>query len=618
MISLAKTILLSVCLRLVGDYQEYSLTQPDQLIDKIVEDNKDYIPSCLGAMDREIATPTNLLGIKIPVALVHLPPFLDILYEDGDPNNVRGKGMSWDLMNALASHFNFTPVPLVAKQDVVGLKDDKGQWQGALQLLYSTEAELTVLPVTYSEERQKHFEFSMLLGTTSFGILVKRPEYTPKPDALLSPFKKDVWFWIIGSTAAMGPLIYFIIVIRVRLCRGDPTLTRIFPFDQCVWFVYGAMMKQGSTLKPVSDSSRILFATWWLFIMIVTSFYTANLTAFLTFNGLKLPIRNIQDLTNDPSISWVAYSEGALVDIIKNHGKLGILRDLRNEGRGGFTESRSEALRLVDEGTHVYIDDMRILRHIIQEDYKVQQKANPMRPCRFYTAPLATDKDLTFWYGYGFRKGSRYKNIFDRFFRRLSVFGIMDYLNLNATSNLPVCTLPKGFKERQLQTKDLVTTYILAVVGYAFACFSLIVEYFCRRKNSKKTRSREINGESPLSHNTNITVMNIGHSKERAVPTVEWNNSVYPAVVAKKMSNRIHQKNTKNRILEADNDPNLIKGSISNVDVLWDKKSKRLIMDDISKLRGNITVVDGIPYVTFRYKDKAGIRVQKFIISDLM
>ncbi|XP_068230785.1 glutamate receptor ionotropic, delta-2-like [Palaemon carinicauda] len=618
MTSFAKSIMLSVCLGLVGEYKDYSLTQPEQLINKLVIDNKAYIPSCLAAVDGEIITHTNLLGIRIPVALIHLPPFLDILYEDGNPDNVRGKGMSWDLMNTLASHFNFTPVPLVAKHDVVGLKDETGQWQGALQLLYSKEAELTVLPMTYSEERQQDFEFSILLGTTSFGILVKRPEYSPKPDALLSPFKKDVWWWILGSTAAMGPLIYFIIVIRVRLCRGDPTLTRIIPFDHCVWFVYGAMMKQGSTLSPISDSSRILFATWWLFIMIVTSFYTANLTAFLTFNGLKLPIQNVKDLAQDPSISWIAYNDGALVEIIKNHGKLSILRELKDEGRGGFTESRSEAIRLVNEGTHVYIDDIRILSHIIQEDYKVQQKRHPKSPCRFYTAPLASDKDLTFWYGYGFKKGSRFKNIFDRFFRRLSVFGIMDYLHLNATSNLPVCTLPKGFKERQLQMRDLVTTYILAAIGYVVACILLLFEFFCRKKSSRRMRKRTITSKLPPSNDASITVMNIGHLKEFSVPTVEWSKAVYPAVAAKKMSNNVHQKNMKNSKLGAASNPDLIMGRISNVDVLWDKKSNRLIMDDLSKLRGNIIIIDGIPYVMFQYTDNAELKVQKLIVSDLM
>lgn len=39
-----------------------------------------------------------------------------------------------------------------------------------------------------------------------------------------------------------------------------------------------------------------MFATWWIFITILTSFYTANLTAFLTLSRFTLPINNWNDL----------------------------------------------------------------------------------------------------------------------------------------------------------------------------------------------------------------------------------------------------------------------------------------------------------------------------------
>jgi hypothetical protein len=55
-------------------------------------------------------------------------------------------------------------------------------------------------------------------------------------------------------------------------------------------------MKQGSTLSPTADSIRIIFATWWIYITILTSFYTANLTAFLTLSRFTLPINNPKDI----------------------------------------------------------------------------------------------------------------------------------------------------------------------------------------------------------------------------------------------------------------------------------------------------------------------------------
>lgn len=57
-------------------------------------------------------------------------------------------------------------------------------------------------------------------------------------------------------------------------------------------------MKQGSILSPNADSIRVAFATWWIFITILTSFYTANLTAFLTLARFSLPINVPRDLVD--------------------------------------------------------------------------------------------------------------------------------------------------------------------------------------------------------------------------------------------------------------------------------------------------------------------------------
>ena len=41
---------------------------------------------------------------------------------------------------------------------------------------------------------------------------------------------------------------------------------------QIVWFIFGALVKQGSPLPPKSDVARILCGTWWIFITVVRLF----------------------------------------------------------------------------------------------------------------------------------------------------------------------------------------------------------------------------------------------------------------------------------------------------------------------------------------------------------
>ena len=65
------------------------------------------------------------------------------------------------------------------------------------------------------------------------------------------------------------------------------------------------------------DSSRILFATWWIYTVILTAFYTANLTAFMTFNGLNLPILSVNDIQKYEHVTWLANMDGALAYYIE-------------------------------------------------------------------------------------------------------------------------------------------------------------------------------------------------------------------------------------------------------------------------------------------------------------
>ena len=66
----------------------------------------------------------------------------------------------------------------------------------------------------------------------------------------------------------------------------------------------------------VADSTRLLFATWWIFITILTSFYTANLTAFLTLSRFTLPIDGPRDLAKTKA-GWIAHRGSALEYVVQ-------------------------------------------------------------------------------------------------------------------------------------------------------------------------------------------------------------------------------------------------------------------------------------------------------------
>ena len=89
-----------------------------------------------------------------------------------------------------------------------------------------------------------------------------------------------------------------------------------FTPGQLAWFIYGALLKQGSTLSPSANVARILFGTWWVFITIVTAFYTAQLTVVLATTSRLLPVNNLVEINQNSAATWVAVGGGALGNFI--------------------------------------------------------------------------------------------------------------------------------------------------------------------------------------------------------------------------------------------------------------------------------------------------------------
>ena len=81
----------------------------------------------------------------------------------------------------------------------------------------------------------------------------------------------------VTSSVLMMVIMYILISMlenRVLMSSGDDG--DYFTTSQLSWFIWSALVKQGSILSPSGDVSRVLFGTWWIFITIVTAFYTAQ------------------------------------------------------------------------------------------------------------------------------------------------------------------------------------------------------------------------------------------------------------------------------------------------------------------------------------------------------
>ena len=55
-----------------------------------------------------------------------------------------------------------------------------------------------------------------------------------------------------------------------------------FSLYNSLWFATASMLQQGPDNTPKSPSGRLLGASFWFFVLLMISTYTANLAAFFT------------------------------------------------------------------------------------------------------------------------------------------------------------------------------------------------------------------------------------------------------------------------------------------------------------------------------------------------
>ncbi|XP_037069520.1 glutamate receptor ionotropic, delta-1-like [Pollicipes pollicipes] len=374
---------------------------------------------------------------------------------------------SFRVINILASVYNFTPEYVPSANPSGGVPDAAGGWGGLTGQLLREEVDMTGNFLVSSTERLDLVSFGETIGYSQIGLLIERPKAETRDDSLLAPFSNKVWIMILISMLVMGPLIWGIIRFRVWLATSDKHLNRIIPLGSCVWFVYGALMKQGSVLSPVTDSSRMLFATWWIFITVVTAFYTANLTAYMTFSDLKIPVDSIDDIDSNQK-SWIA-PRGDSIQMYVNSSD--VLMGMRRAGKGSFISPDEPASKTIDKvrsSAYVYIDEVSKLNAMMMADYYSSN-----RTCHVYVVPL---KDEYIKYSLAAPKGSSFNQAFDPFVHWLVMSGIANKWKRDAEVDAAPCAIPKGIQGTKLMNEELRMIYYILLTSYGCGVALLMLE----------------------------------------------------------------------------------------------------------------------------------------------
>ncbi|KAI8440462.1 hypothetical protein MSG28_001753 [Choristoneura fumiferana] len=337
-------------------------------------------------------------------------------------------------------------------------------------VLLKVDMAVAFVPILYKYQRM--VDFSSILDEGVWNMMLKRPKESAAGSGLLAPYL------ILAAVLSYGPCITFLTYIRSKLVKDDE---EHIPLSPSFWFVYGAFIKQGTILAPEANTTRVLFTTWWLFIILLSAFYTANLTAFLTLSKFTLDIENPQDILKK-NYRWVA-PEGSTVQytVTDVDSDLFYLSKMVANGRAQFPSVNTDRqfLPLVAGGA-VLVKEQTAIDHLMYNDYLRKTRANVAEAdrCTYVVAPHPFMETLR---GFIFPKGSYLKPLFDPALTYLLQSGIVKFLEHRDLPSTKICPLDLQSKDRKLRNSDLTMTYMIMVTGLAAAIAVFVGEMMIRR-----------------------------------------------------------------------------------------------------------------------------------------
>ncbi|XP_047518136.1 glutamate receptor ionotropic, delta-1-like [Pieris napi] len=320
--------------------------------------------------------------------------------------------------------------------------------------------------------------FSTVIDECNWMMMLKRPKESAVGTGLLAPFDQNVWILTLAAVIIYGPCLTLLTKLRSKLMPEEEDYIRLFP---SFWFVYGAFIKQGTSLSPSANSTRVLFATWWLFIILLSAFYTANLTAFLTLSKFTLEIETVQDLYNK-NYRWIATEGGPVENAVKNPDEeVHFLLKTVATGRGSFlpVNDMPSLLPYVSEGA-VLVQPSVSLQYLMYNEYlqKTRLGVPEAERCTYVVAPGVF---MTKRRAFAYQHKSKLKSLFNPVIKRVIRSGILSHLSLRYLPDTKICPLDLQSKDRQLRNTDLLMTYYIMITGLAAAVSVFLAEISLKR-----------------------------------------------------------------------------------------------------------------------------------------
>ncbi|CAG9860825.1 unnamed protein product [Phyllotreta striolata] len=346
--------------------------------------------------------------------------------------NDQYEGFAIDIIKELSAlrGFNYT---FLVRADASNGEQDKntGKWNGIIGDLIDGVADIAICDLTITMKRAQAVDFTgpfMMLGIS---ILYQKP--TKAPPSFFSfadPFAFEVWKLLMLSWIGVSLILFMLGRISPAEwenpypCIEEPEyLVNQLDLRNCVWFITGSIMQQGSEIELKSISTRMIAGMWWFFTLLMVSSYTANLAAFLTSEKPDPHFNNLHELVENAEFKEIkvgAKSGGATEQFFMDKYKADETSDFGKAYK--LMEKTKETLKINDNKDGV-AEAQKGHYAFFMEDQSIEYETQ--RKCDLTQVGEKLDEK---GYGIAMRKNSSYRNSLSTAILKLQNDGVLDKL----------------------------------------------------------------------------------------------------------------------------------------------------------------------------------------------
>ncbi|XP_045461377.1 ionotropic receptor 93a isoform X2 [Harmonia axyridis] len=289
------------------------------------------------------------------------------------------------------------------------------------------------------------------------------------------------WLCLLIAIFSVGPILYCIHKIS-PMPEQRERAGGLFSIQNCIWYMYGALLQQGGMHLPQADSARILVGSWWLVVLVIATTYCGNLVAFLTFPEMEKPLTTIDALLNkEGKISWSMVEGSYIEEELQNLGdsRFKVLYTLRVKN-----QTRDKILEEVSKGKQVFIDWKLHLQYLMRNEYIRNNR------CEY---ALATDEFFPERIGLIISKKNPYLFRINKGIKELHQFGLIHkWLKEYLPKKEKCWKSGQGSQANNhiVNMDDMQGSFFVLFLGFLLALLFIFVErVWFRQKTKRKVKS---------------------------------------------------------------------------------------------------------------------------------